>query len=115
MAKRKQHSAQFKTKVALEALKGIEPASVLAARSGVHPTMISRWKNQLLDHAQQAFSTKHDRSQHETEALQAELYEQIGRSTLRAHEGCCLDWCRVDDQVLGSVLEERGQVAKEHQ
>lgn len=79
MAKRKTHSAQFKTKVALEAIKGIEPTSALASRFGIHPTMISRWKNQLLDRAPEVFSSKRERPAQEAEALQAELYEQIGR------------------------------------
>ena len=94
MAKRKQHSAQFKAKVALEALKGIEPASALSARYGVHPTMISRWKNQLLEHAQEAFSSKRDRSEQEAEALQAELYEQIGRLKME------LEWLKKKAQQL---------------
>ena len=79
MAKRKQHSPQFKAKVALEALKGLEPAGVIAARYGVHPAMISRWKAQLLEHAPAAFATKGDRSAQQAQALQAQLYEQIGR------------------------------------
>jgi putative transposase len=95
MAKRKRHSAQFKAKVALEALKGIEPASVLAARYSVHPTMISRWKNQLLEHAQEAFSSKRDRSQQEAEALQSELYEQIGRLQME------LEWLKKKVHQLG--------------
>ena len=62
MPKRKQHSAKLKAKVALEAIEGIEPAGVLAARFSVHPSMISRWKNQLLDGAEKTFSGKAARS-----------------------------------------------------
>lgn len=95
VAKRKQHSAHFKAKVALEALKGIESASALSARCGVHPTMISRWKSELLEHAQEPFSSKRDRSEQEAEALQAELYEQIGRLKME------LEWLKKKAQQLG--------------
>ncbi len=44
MSKRKKHNPEFKTRVALEALKGEHTASVLATRFGVHPTMIHQWK-----------------------------------------------------------------------
>ena len=40
--KRKKYSAEFKAKVALEAIKGEETALQLASGYGVHPTMITR-------------------------------------------------------------------------
>jgi transposase-like protein len=43
MSTRKQHSAKFKAKVALEALKGLKTVSQLAQQY-VHPTQISHWK-----------------------------------------------------------------------
>jgi transposase-like protein len=49
MSKRKQHSPEFKAKVALEALKGEETVSELARRFGIHPTMIHQWKRALLE------------------------------------------------------------------
>ncbi len=39
--KRVRHSAEFKSKVALEALKGIEMVNELAGQYQVHPTQIS--------------------------------------------------------------------------
>lgn len=41
--KRRQHNAAFKAKVALEALKNIEPVHAIAAKHGVHPTQVSQW------------------------------------------------------------------------
>ena len=79
MAKRKQHSPQFKAKVALEALKGVETTQVLAARYGIHPTQISTWKRQLLDGAAGAFTGKNGQARSADEGREAELYEQIGR------------------------------------
>ena len=55
MLKRKQHSPEFKAKVALEALKGEATVSELASRFGVHPTMIHQWKRSLLDGASGVF------------------------------------------------------------
>lgn len=42
--KRRQHSAQFKAQVGLEALKGIEPIHAIAARHAIHPVQVSQWK-----------------------------------------------------------------------
>ncbi len=55
MSKRKQHSAEFKAKVALEALKGEQTVSELASRFGIHPTMIHQWKRALLEGASGVF------------------------------------------------------------
>ena len=44
--KRKQHSAQFKAQVAMAALAGDKTLAELASEYGVHPTMISTWKQE---------------------------------------------------------------------
>ena len=49
--KRKKYSPEFKAKVALSAIKNDETVSELAARFGVHPTMIHNWKRSLIDSA----------------------------------------------------------------
>lgn len=76
--KRKVHSAEFKAKVALAAIKNEETAAQLASRFGVHPTMISTWKRQLLDSAPDLFD-KGRKSRKDDEAKTAELYRQIGQ------------------------------------
>lgn len=56
MLKRKQHSPEFKAKVALEALKGEQTVAKLASRfGGVHPTMVHTWKRALLEGASGVF------------------------------------------------------------
>jgi transposase len=43
---RKRYSADFKAKVALEAIRGDLTLAELAAKHGVHHTMIASWKRQ---------------------------------------------------------------------
>jgi transposase len=76
--KKRQHPPEFKAKVALAAIKNEETISVLAARFGVHPTMINNWKRALLDGAADIFDQGH-KSRQNTEAQVDELYRQIGK------------------------------------
>lgn len=46
---RKRYSAEFKAKVALEAIRGDLTLAELAAKHGVHHTMIASWKRQATD------------------------------------------------------------------
>jgi ElaB/YqjD/DUF883 family membrane-anchored ribosome-binding protein len=55
---------------------------------GVHPTMIHTWKKQLVENAEEVFQTGTKASGAEQEALQAQLYEQIGRLKTE------LDWLK---------------------
>lgn len=77
--KRRQHSDQFKFKVALEASKGQQTVNQLASEHHLHPTQISSWKKQLLDEGAAVFSRTTSSKQQEQIGCEAELYEQIGR------------------------------------
>ena len=77
--KRKRHSAAFKAKVALEAAKPTKTVAELAKTFQVHPVQISQWKKQLLDGMETLFRDGRRREREEGQALQAELYERIGR------------------------------------
>ena len=56
--KRRNHSPQFKAKVALAALKNEETVAELSNRFGVHSTMINNWKKALLEGAADVFGKK---------------------------------------------------------
>jgi transposase len=86
--KRKSHTAAFKAQVALAAVKGDKTVNELASLHGVHPTMIHGWKKQLLESAEELFQSGAKPSSVEHEALQAQLYEQIGRLKTE------LDWLK---------------------
>ena len=78
-AKRRQHDAQFKFRVALAAAKGDKTVSELASETGVHPSQIGVWKRQLLEGGDELFARKDDKQKRAQSAQEAELYEQIGR------------------------------------
>ena len=77
--KRKSHPAALKAQVALAAVRGDKTVSELAALHSVHPTLIHAWKKQLVSNAEELFESGAKTSSAEHEAMQGQLYEQIGR------------------------------------
>jgi transposase len=57
---RNRYSAEFKAKVALDAIKGELTISQLGAKYGVHQTMINAWKKQAIDKLSTIFAHKSD-------------------------------------------------------
>ena len=57
-SKRKRYSAEFKAKMAMEALRGELTTSQSASKHGVHQTMIGEWKRQAMDGLVTVFSGK---------------------------------------------------------
>jgi len=86
--KRKRHSAEFKAKVALEAVKGLKTSSELAREYQVHPTQISQWKRQLLEMLPEVFNNGKTTAEVATQEATAPLYEEIGRLKME------LDWVK---------------------
>jgi putative transposase len=87
-AQRKHYSADFKARVALEALKGHKTMNELVSLYGVHSTQIAKWKKQLQHELPQIFSNRREKRDQDQEVLQAQLYQQIGQLKVE------LDWLK---------------------
>jgi transposase len=82
MTVRKTHTTQFKTKVALEAIREQKTVNELTAEYGVHATQINTWKKQILSAIPDVFSRKNNKVEQEQQGLVDELYRQIGQLTV---------------------------------
>ena len=76
--KRRNHSPQFKAKVALAALRNEETIAELSSRFEIHSTMINKWKKDLLDGAADIFG-KNKKTAKQTESTIDDLYKEIGK------------------------------------
>jgi len=72
---RRNHTAVFKAKVALEAIKGEQTLVELSERFQVHPNQIAEWKKILLEKASDVFDK--GKSSHEPDIK--ELHAKIGQ------------------------------------
>lgn len=76
---RRHHSAEFKSKVALEALKEHKTLAQLTEQYSLHANQISDWKKTLLEGSKSLFERDNAKpSAVDLEALQAPYLEQIG-------------------------------------
>ena len=87
-AQRKQFSAEFKTKVALEAIRANKTLAEMASQFGVHANQISQWKAQAMDALPEVFSRRRRRQAQEERERTEQLYQQIGRLKVE------LDWVK---------------------
>ena len=85
---RKTFSAEFKAKVAVEALKGDKTINEIAGAHGVHPNQVANWKKEAQAGLVEIFSGKRGRKPQAMGADQEALYSQIGRLKVE------LDWLK---------------------
>ena len=79
MAKRKNHSPEFKAKVALEAIREEMTLSELSKKYGVHPNMISTWKRTAIANMSGAFERGKSDETRASEAEIEKLHSKIGQ------------------------------------
>ena len=98
-AKRKRHDAGFKSRVALEALKGEKTIQQIAKDFDLHPVQVSEWKKKLLEGASGVFasggSVAAGMNEESLEKVCDPLHAKIGKLTVE------LDWLRKKSKQLG--------------
>ena len=108
MSKRRNHSPEFKSRVAMEAISGRKTIQEIAADHAIHPIEVSQWKKQLLDGASELFTRgKKSKEKEEGQAKEAELFQQIGKLQME------LEWLKKNLSCF-DVHELRKLVDSEH-
>ena len=79
MRTRRRFSAEFKAKVALEAIKGHETVAELATRHGLHPTQIAAWKREAVEKLALVFDDKNGAREQNRDAELTKLHAKIGQ------------------------------------
>ena len=76
--KQQKRSAKFKLRIGLEAIKGQKTLSQISSEYEVHPSLVSKWKKQILDQGDEIFKGSKPPAEI-SQNQEAKLYEQIGR------------------------------------
>jgi putative transposase len=82
MAQRKHYGAEFKAKVAIEAIAGHKTVNEIASAYGVHPTQVANWKKEVLERLPEVLSNGRFNKDTQAEETIARLYQQIGQLTM---------------------------------
>jgi len=79
MAQRRRHTAAFKAKVALEAIRAERPVNELAGLYQVHPSQIAKWKKRAVEDLAELFANGRQKAGTSQDDRTAPLYQQIGQ------------------------------------
>ena len=75
---RKKFSSSFKSKVALEAVKGLKTINEIASEYGLQPSQVSEWKRVLIENMPELFERKSQSREKHFEKEKEELLKIIG-------------------------------------
>lgn len=93
--RRKRFTGEFKSKLAIEAIKGQRTLAEIAGEYGVHPNQITQWKKHALEELPEVFSNKRPKRDADQEGLISRLYQQIGQLKVE------LDWVKKKSGFTG--------------
>jgi len=86
--RRKRFTGEFKSKLAIEAIKGQRTLAEIAGEYGVHPNQITQWKKHVMEELPEILSDKRQKRNVDQEELISRLYQQIGQLKVE------LDWLK---------------------
>ena len=82
MSKRRQHSSEFKARVALEAVKGLKTVHEIAREYEVHPVQVSQWKKDLVERLPEVFGRKPEPGAEAMNRQRERLERKVGELTM---------------------------------
>jgi transposase-like protein len=86
--KRRVHSAEFKGKVGLEAVRGVKTINEIAQEHDVHPQLVTQWKKEVLENAGALFDVKRGPKPVDESSPEDKLYSEIGKLKMQ------VDWLK---------------------
>ena len=95
--RRRQHGAELKARVALEAIQERRTTNEIAGEYGVHPTQVSAWKRQAVENLSVFFDGDVRVDGNALKRQESELFEQIGRLKME------LEWLKKKYGALRSI------------
>jgi len=95
--KRRNHSPEFKARIALEAIKGMKTVQQIAAENNLHPVQVTQWKGRMLESASGAFERSRDQEaeSQEAEKEKERLERKVGQLVVE------VDWLKKKCKELG--------------
>jgi transposase-like protein len=85
---RKKFSAEFKSKIAIEAIKEQKTINEIASEYDVYPNQVCTWKRELLERSEALFSDKRSKDNKSDDDILPHLYQEIGQLKVE------LDWLK---------------------
>ncbi|MEI6716023.1 MAG: IS3 family transposase [Verrucomicrobiota bacterium] len=107
---RRTHSAEFKARIALEAVKGLKTVQQIAADNHLHPVQVTQWKNQMIESASGIFTRGRERVEEDgvSEVEKARLERKVGQLVVE------VDWPQKKMQGAGDRSMRKQLVEKNH-
>ncbi len=100
---RRKHTAEFKARVAFEAIQGLKTQSEIAKEFEIHPVMVGKWKTELLERMPELFASKSDKGVNASDKDKDELERKVGQLTME------VDFLEKKCKQLGIPLKGRSK------